>query len=237
MSCYILTVLQRQGAIKSDWSTEGSIKEKKKTYVLSLSKYTCQNSCTPLLLPASSPISSSFCYKNTWSGEYTQTLKWTELLFLRLHTHTHYVQIANKHQTQHTRTQSLVCFTQPHILIIVSFFFASSSSVFFMPHAQRNETSRPKYTNTPRCSSHALNMLSADTSPLRFISPGRPTSALTRVEPWKHSCVCARACCYLSASTVLLLRITNVPLSCQHPSCVFLFTAFLCEHALTQTFV
>lgn len=64
MSCYILTVLQRQGAIKSDWSTEGSIKEKKKPYVLSLSKYTCQNSCTPLLLPASSPISSSFCYKN-----------------------------------------------------------------------------------------------------------------------------------------------------------------------------
>lgn len=29
MNCYILTVLQRQGAIKSDWSTEGSIKEKK----------------------------------------------------------------------------------------------------------------------------------------------------------------------------------------------------------------
>lgn len=93
------------------------------------------------------------------------------------HTHTHYVQIANKHQTQHTRTQ----------FHFFCFFFC-----FFMPHAQKNETSRPKYTNTPRCSSHALNMLSADTSPLRFISPGHPTSALTRVEPENIVvCVCA----------------------------------------------
>lgn len=104
--------------------------------------------------------------------------------------HTHYVRIANKHQTQHTRIQSLVCRTQPHFLIIVSFF--CFFFCFFTPHAQKNETSRPKYTNTPRYSSHALNMLSADTSPLRFISPGHPTYALTRVEPENIAvCVCA----------------------------------------------
>lgn len=107
------------------------------------------------------------------------------------HTHTHTMcrlQINIKHSTL---VPSLLCVAHNRTFLLLFHFFCFFFC-FFMPHAQKNETSRPKYTNTPRCSSHALNMLSADTSPLRFISPGHPTSALTRVEPENIVvCVCA----------------------------------------------
>lgn len=124
MNCYILTVLQRQGAIKSDWSTEGSIKEKKKNPTFS---HFLNTHAKIAALPSSflhHRLSLLLFVIRTHEAVNTHRHRNEQSCCFSActHTHTHYVQIANKHQTQHTRTQSLVCRTQPHILIIVSFF-------------------------------------------------------------------------------------------------------------------
>lgn len=154
------------------------------------------------------------------------------------HTHTHTMcrlQINIKHSTL---VPSLLCVAHNRTFLLLFHFFCFFFC-FFMPHAQKNETSRPKYTNTPRCSSHALNMLSADTSPLRFISPGHPTSALTRVEPENIVvCVCAHVatclhpqfCCWGLQMCLFPVSILLAFFCLQHLCASTLLHKHLCKH-------
>lgn len=91
--------------------------------------------------------------------------------------------------------------------------------------------------------SHAPNRLFGEVSPLHFTSPGQPFV-------W---CVCVFLCVWLGEREQCVrsfvsfyvyqrwLRITffncKCVSSCQHPTCVCLFTALVSEHTLTQIFV